>query len=79
MRLGELGEQIVIRSPIAFSRLQYIDSEPAFSSKYYLKRQEHDRAARAAYRRLKASDGLQDIYMIDIMREGMNRDDPRLR
>ena len=79
MRLGKLGEQIVLKSPAAFERIRFIGAEPASADEYYEKRTVRDRQARRAYREGKRSkDGTGELYMIDIMREGMENGDPRL-
>ena len=80
MRLGKLGEQIVMVSEKAFSQLRYISSEPAEAVVYYAKKKERDRMARREYRRSKKEDiDPAELFMIDIMREEMKQNDPRLR
>lgn len=80
MHLGKLGEQIVLKSEKAFSRIRYTGSENAEAKIYYEKKSIRDRDARRAYRAMKReSEGLDEIYMIDIMREEMKNNDPRLR
>lgn len=80
MHLGKLGEQIVLKSEQAHNKIKYIDSVTALSTEYYIKKRQRDLAARKEYREYKASiDLTSDIYMLDIMREEMKQDDPRLR
>ena len=80
MHLGKLGEQIVLKSPAAFSKLQFLSAEAAYAKEYYLKKVQRDREARLQYRNMRAErSALHDIFMLDIMREGMKGDDPRLR
>ena len=80
MHLGKLGEQIVLKSEASFSQIRFIGAEPADAEVYYEKKMERDRSARRAYRRTKRSrDSLNELYMLDIMREGMKNGDPRLR
>ncbi len=80
MRLGKLGEQIVLKSERAFQQIRFLDAEPADAETYYEKKAVRDREARRDYRRSKqASDDLSQLYMLDIMREGMTNGDPRLR
>ena len=80
MHLGKLGEQIVLKSRKSFSHIRYKGAEPADASVYYEKKTSRDREARRAYRAAKqASDYIHDLFMIDIMREGIENDDPRLR
>lgn len=80
MRLGKLGEQIVLKSKASFSRIQFIHAEPADAETYYERKSERDRSARRAYRRTKSTpDSINELYILDIMREGMKNGDPRLR
>lgn len=80
MRLGKLGEQIVLISPKAFKQLQYLSFSAAEADIYFKKKKERDRTARKEYRKTKQEiDLTEELYMIDIMREGMKQNDPRLR
>ena len=80
MKLGKLGEQIVLKSEKAFKNIRYINAEPAYAATYYEKKVTRDKEARRAYRETKTSpDNIKDIFILDIMREGMKNDDPRLR
>ena len=80
MRLGELGEQIVLKSEAAFERLKYSESKAANAAEYYRKKYERDLAARRKYRNVRsASVSKDDIFILDILREEMKNDDPRLR
>ncbi len=80
MKLGKLGEQIVLISPKAFERIKYISNSPADASVYYKKKKERDKMARKEYRQAK-QDGVapDDLLVMDIVREGMKQDDERLR
>ena len=79
MKLGELGEQVVLKSRKAFNHLKFLGAEVAPSSVYYYKKVARDDGARTEYRRQARNGSDQnDILMIDIMREGMKHDDPRL-
>ena len=80
MHLGKLGEQIVFKSRESFSHLRFIDAEPASASVWYEKKATRDREARRAYRNTqKTSSMVNELFMIDIMREGIKNGDPRLR
>ena len=80
MHLGKLGEQIVLKSRDSFSHLRFAESQPAIAGTYYEKKSARDREARRAYRRTKVSpDGINELFMLDIMREGIQNGDPRLR
>ena len=80
MRLGKLGEQIVMKSEKAFEHIRFVGAEPADAETYYEKKALRDREARRAYRSTRqVSNELNELYMIDIMREGIENGDPRLR
>ena len=80
MNLGKLGMQIVLKSEKSFSQIVFLGAEPADSSVYYEKKTARDRKARKAYRSTKQKGrSIDELFMIDIMREGMRNDDPRLR
>ena len=80
MRLGRLGEQIVLKSRTAFERIRFVDSKLAEAEIYYEKKKDRDREARQAYRNTRRSASpINELYMIDIMREGIENGDPRLR
>ena len=80
MRLGKLGEQIVLKSDRAYERLRFIGAEKADAKTWYEKKTIRDREARRAYRSTrKATDNVRGLYMLDIMREGIRNGDPRLR
>lgn len=80
MRLGKLGEQIVLKSEKAFEHIRFVGAEPADAETYYEKKALRDREARRAYRSTRqVSNELNELYMIDIMREGIENGDARLR
>lgn len=77
MRLGKLGEQIVIKSKFAFSNLKYEGFDAAEKDRYYVLRKARDDEAGQLYLKMleEESDGM---YIQDIMRGGMKNDDPRI-
>ena len=81
MQLGTLGEQIVLLSPKAFEQIQFIRFEVADYREYYFKRSQRDQNARADYKSRKKDlvTLKQDIFALDIIREDMKHDDPRLQ
>jgi len=81
MKLGKLGEQVCIKSIVAFKRLQYIDSIVADGQEYYTKRKVRDTKAREEYLKLLGLSvrNKESIYMIDILRQEWKNDDERLR
>ena len=80
MRLGKLGEQIVLKSRRAFEEIRYLGSEFVSAEEYYGKKLEREREARREYRkkREKATQ-INELFILDIMREGMKNEDLRLR
>ena len=81
MRLGELGEQVVLISEQAFSQIAFKGYETADYREYYYKRVERDTGARESYRRQKKELSVlkNDLFALDILREEMRADDERLR
>jgi hypothetical protein len=81
MKLGNLGEQFVLISPAAFERIRFVDAESALRSKYYVLKSKRDKAARSAYLNSdrKPSYSSDELYILDIMRQGVKSDDSRLR
>lgn len=80
MHLGKLGEQIVLKSRKAFDAIRFTGFEEASAEQYFKKKRKRDLEARREYRKTKvASDSVNDIFMIDIIREGIKNGDPRLQ
>lgn len=79
MRLGKLGEQFVLKSPAAFEKIRFVSYEVADNTVYYAKRKARDEEARAAFRAELEKDDLGGLYMRELIREGVQVDDPRLR
>ncbi|MBR6411012.1 MAG: DUF3990 domain-containing protein, partial [Clostridia bacterium] len=77
MRLGKLGEQIVIKSQFAFSKIKFEGFETADKNIYYALRTARDDDANKMYLDIleEEADGL---YIRDIMRGGIRNDDPRI-
>ena len=80
MTLGNLGEQVVVRSEKAFSRLRFEGCEGADRIVYYPRKMARDQEARAIYREeRKLQDLTNDVTIADIMRQDWRADDVRLR
>lgn len=77
MRLGKLGEQIVLKSKFAFSKIKYEGFDAAEKDTYYVLRKARDDDANQTYLNIleEEADGL---YIQDIMRGGVTNDDPRI-
>jgi len=81
MRPGNPGEQVVLLSEKAFLHIQFVNAEEARREKYYVLRSKRDKDARAEYLNSdrKPSYSPAELYMLDIMRQEVKPDDPRLR
>lgn len=81
MRLGELGEQIVLMSKKAFDKIKFLEYEIADGGIYYTKRMERDSRAKNAYLNNHGSDfeiRKNDLFVRDILTEKVKNNDPRL-
>ena len=80
MRLGKLGIQYVMVSQKAFDALRFVQADPVENSVYYPLHMVRDTKARKAYRSSKANLTIDtnDIYLLDILRGGIEDGDPRL-
>ena len=77
MRLGKLGEQIVLKSQFAFDRIKYEGFEPAEKKRYYVVRKARNDEANQTYLDI-LEEEVDGLYMQDILREGIANDDPRI-
>ncbi len=77
MRLGKLGEQIVLKSQFAFTKIKYEGFEVARKEESYVLRKARNDEANQTYLDIQEeeSDGL---YVQDIIRGGISNDDPRI-
>ena len=77
MRLGKLGEQIVIKSEFGFSKLKFEGFDIADKDEFYVLRKARDDEANRLYFEMleEDSDGL---YIRDIIKEEIKSDDPRI-
>ena len=81
LRLGKLGEQTVVLSEKGFSHLKFVEATPVDKTIYYPKFLDRDVSAREIYRKeIKRTKSYRDdIFVMDILREEMNNDDPRIQ
>ena len=81
LRLGKLGEQVALVSKKAFDNLNYIEAVSADSKIYYPKFFSRDTNARLTYRNevAQTENVLDDIFVLDIIRQEMKNDDPRIQ
>ncbi|MBR3158582.1 MAG: DUF3990 domain-containing protein [Atopobiaceae bacterium] len=77
MRLGKLGEQIVLKSQHAFSNIKYEGFEAAEKGRYYVLRKARSDEANQSYLNIRDEDA-DGLFMQDILRGGISNDDPRI-
>ena len=69
MRLGKLGEQVVLKSKKAFDALTFVEAIKAPRQEYFAKYKKRDEEARGKYRQIAAKPLAEsEIYVIDIIR-----------
>jgi len=77
MKLGKLGEQIVIKSEYAFSLLKYENFIKVLKNDYFYKKQARFNKANDEYLKLLKINS-NDLYIMDIIRGGIKNDDSRI-
>lgn len=77
MRLGRLGEQVVLKSRYAFDCISFVDCVSACREEYYPARKARSEEAEREYRELSRIDA-DGLYMIDIIRKGIGNSDERI-
>ena len=80
LRLGNLGEQVVLMSQKSFGQLKFLGYEAADAATYYPLRKARNEQARMEF--LSNRRGIlspDDLYLNDIIRGGIEPDDPRLQ
>ncbi len=79
MTLGGLGEQVVLKSERAFNSIQFDGCEKADAELYHQKFECRDQKARSDFAAMRAEHSLDGLFIRDLVREGVNADDPRLQ
>lgn len=81
LHLGKLGEQTVLISKKAYNQIKFIDAEPVDKTIYYPKFIDRDTKARETYKNdiRKTKSYRDDIFVMDILREEIRSDDPRIQ
>lgn len=69
MELGDLGEQVVIKSKKAFERLKFVRYEEAHWRRYFYDRINRDKKARSDYRTLAGVADIDGVFIRDLMRD----------
>ena len=69
MRLGKLGEQVVLKSKKSFDALTFIEATEVSREEYYAKYITRDKEARSAYKQIaQHAFSENETYVIDILR-----------
>lgn len=81
LRLGKLGTQTALISKRAFQQIEFINAEAVDKKTYYPKFLSRDITARAGYQnQIKKNQSYRnDIFVMDILREEMKSNDPRIQ
>ncbi len=80
MQLGKLGIQIVLKSQKAFDKIKFVNYEVAECDEYYVKRVSRDHKARTAYSDSRKQNSISDdLFVVDIIRQGLKNGDEILR
>lgn len=67
MHLGKLGEQVVLRSPEAFSAIRYITCERVDHTVWYIRRRQRDLQARKSYLEELEKEDADGLYIRDLI------------
>lgn len=80
LRLGNLGEQIVLVSQKAFGQLKFLGYEIADAAIYYpLRRARNEQARMEFLSNRRGTPAPDDLYLNDIIRGGIEQNDPRIQ
>ena len=80
MHLGELGEQVVLKSELAFSRIFFTSSEIVSREPWLNKKNERDIRARKSYFSMNRESYVPNsLYITQIIDKEIKKDDPRIR
>lgn len=81
MKLGNLGNQIVLVSPKAFEQIKFVGYEDAPQNIHFPLRKTRDELARTEYLSNRQGNAFNpdDILMVDILRGEIKANDPRLQ
>lgn len=81
LELGKLGTQVALISKTAFTHLKYISCEKVDGKIYFSKFSSRDSLARDTYKKVikKQKSYKEDIFIMDILRQEIKEDDPRIQ
>lgn len=68
LRLGDLGDQVMLRSKRAFKQISFQGAEAVQGEVYYPRRLARDERARRMYQEEAAAQGIEGLYLRDILR-----------
>lgn len=79
MKLGKLGEQVVLMSKRAFDALTFIEAISVSGEEYFQRYRDRDSKARSEYQEMKRDSNPEEgTYIMDIIRQKWENDDARL-
>ncbi len=78
MKLGKLGEQVVLKSERSFDKIKFKNYEIAHGNKYCALRLGRMEKARADYKKLLEDSDISGLYIRDMILQEVKKDDPRL-
>ena len=78
MRLGKLGEQLVIKSEKAFKRLRFLYASPVSYKTYYVKKRTRTDKANKEFNDIQSTSDLDGLYLNVIIRERIGNEDERI-
>ena len=78
LRLGKLGEQVVIKSQEAFGRIRFAGFSTAASALYYPRRQARNDSAGREFEELLSRNDFNGLYMNTILAQRIGNDDERI-
>ena len=79
MKLGKLGEQIVLKSKKAFDLIEFKNYEIAEGKKYYKLRLNRMEKAKSDYKKSLEVSDISGLFIRDLILGDIRNDDPRLR
>lgn len=79
MCLGQLGQQVVIKSEKAFNALKFLGYDYVDRKEWYPKKAERDLRARNDYASGRTGIDREEVFILDIIRQDMQANDPHLR
>lgn len=80
LKLGKLGEQIMLKSERAFRKIRFTESVTVPAEEWYIRKKSRDDKARFEYKKMNSRKYVPgELYMIRILDEEVMPDDPRLQ